>query len=54
MVKQEYLDKAKVAMHTTKRVLWKTAKYGTVFVSGVLVGAVCGMVLFLTIDNDPT
>jgi hypothetical protein len=52
-INPEHVEKAKAAMATAQRVAIKTAKYGSVFLGGVLVGTICGVVLFFTIDKDP-
>lgn len=44
MIKQERLQKAKTVAITT-------AKVGAIFASGVLVGTICGVVLFFKISD---
>lgn len=53
MLKPEHIEQAKQHFNTAKNITLKTAKYGAVFCSGVLVGTVCGIVLFFKIGNDP-
>jgi hypothetical protein len=44
MIKIEHLQKAKSVALTT-------AKFGAIFASGVLVGTICGVVLFFKISD---
>ncbi len=50
-ISQEQIDKAKAILSTSKTVALKTAKYGFIFGSGVLVGTIAGIVLFFKIDD---
>jgi Na+/glutamate symporter len=44
MIKQVHIEKAKTIAMTT-------AKVGAIFASGVLVGTICGVVLFFKISD---
>lgn len=53
-INPKHIDTAKEHLTTAKNITFKVLKYGTVFGGGVLVGTVCGVVLFFHISNDPT
>ncbi len=53
MINPEYLVKAKQHLDTATKTGIKIAKYGSVFTGGVLVGTICGIVLFFKIGSDP-
>jgi len=53
MLTPEQTEKVKKHLDTAKNIALTTIKYGVVFTSGVLVGAICGVVLFFKIGNDP-
>lgn len=53
MLKPYQIEAIKMHLGTAKRVGIKTAKVGAIFTSGVLVGAIAGIVLFFQISNDP-
>ena len=53
MINPEYFVKAKKHLNTATQTGLKIAKYGSVFTGGVLVGTICGIVLFFKIGNDP-
>jgi len=54
MINPEYLVKAKKHLDTATKTGITLAKYGSVFTGGVLVGTICGIVLFFKIGGDPT
>lgn len=51
MLKAEHIETVKNHLNTAKKITLKTAKYGFVFCSGVLVGTICGVVLFFKISD---
>jgi len=52
MFKPEHIEQAKIHLDTAKKITVKSAKYGLVFCSGILVGTICGVVLFFKISNE--
>lgn len=52
MISEATSAKIKQHLSTAKRFTWATFKYGAVFGSGVLVGTICGVVLFFKIAED--
>lgn len=48
----KHIETAKTHLTTAKNVGLKTAKYGAIFCGGVLVGTICGVVLFFHISQD--
>jgi hypothetical protein len=53
MINPEYFVKAKQHLTAATKTGITIAKYGATFTGGVLVGTICGVVLFFKIGNDP-
>jgi hypothetical protein len=53
MLNDKQIEQAKKYLIEAKKTTMKCAKYGAVFGGGVLVGTICGVVLFFSISNDP-
>lgn len=51
MINPKYIEKTKTYLNSAGKIGIKIAKYGTVFTSGVLVGTICGVVLFFKISD---